>query len=125
MERYIVDKGPDSRVPYHTNWRTENKILWHSPSPPRWRETEADDRNPQHPAATAAAVAASPTKRARMIADAPAGLARVAEDAMAERRENPAAASAAVVARVAKRVAAEDDRNLRGAAAAAKAGAKR
>jgi hypothetical protein len=76
-------------------------------------------------AAIANVAAASPSKRARMILNAPLGLSRVAQEAAEENVQNPAAASAAVVSQVAKREGAAKERNLRGAEAAAKARAKR
>ena len=76
-------------------------------------------------AAIADAAAASLSKRARMIRNAPLGLSRVAQEAAEESVQNPAAASAAVVAKVAKRHGAAKERNLRGAEAAAKARAQR
>ena len=76
-------------------------------------------------AAMAEVEAASPSKRARMLSKAPLGLARVAQEAAQASKHTPAAASASVVATVAKRDAAAEGRNLRGAAAAAKARATR
>jgi len=76
-------------------------------------------------AAIADVVAASPSKRARMIRDAPRGLSRVAQEAAEESVQMPAAASASVVGQVAKRGGAAKERHLRGAEAAAKARAKR
>ena len=72
-------------------------------------------------AAIADVVAASPRKRARMISNAPLGLARVAQEAAEEGTSNIAAASATVVKDVAKRGGAAKERHLRGAEAAAKA----
>jgi len=76
-------------------------------------------------AAIADAVAASPSKRARMIRNAPQGLAGVAQEAAEDNAQQPAAASAKAVSNVAKRESAAKERNLRGAIAAAKARAKR
>jgi hypothetical protein len=73
-------------------------------------------------AAIAAVTAASPNKRARMIANAPLGLSRIARE-VAE--NSAAAASAGVVKQVAKRDEAAKEQNLRGAVAAAKARAQR
>ena len=76
-------------------------------------------------AAIAAVTAASPSKRARMISNAPLGLAQVAQEAAEESVQNPAAASAGVLSKIAKREGPAKIRHLRGAAAAAKARAKR
>ena len=76
-------------------------------------------------AAIAEVVAASPSKRARKIDNAPPGLARVALEAGEESAQNPTAASATVVSKVAKRAAPMKEQHLRGAAAAAKGRAKR
>ncbi len=76
-------------------------------------------------AAVADVAAASPSKRARMISNAPLGLSQVAQEATEESLENPASASDAVVARVAKRDGPAKARHMRGAEAAAKARAKR
>ena len=69
-------------------------------------------------AAIASVVSAPPSKRARMISNAPLGLSQVAREAAQESAQNPAAVSAAFVAKVAKL-------SLRGAVTAAKARAKR
>ena len=66
-------------------------------------------------AAVAEVVAASASKRARMIRNAPLGLTRVMEEAAEESRQNPAVASAAVVSKVAKRGAQCKETFLRGA----------
>jgi len=76
-------------------------------------------------AAVAEVAAASPRKRARMLRNAPPGLSRVAQEAAEEHSRRPVAASAEVVARVSKRDAANKERHLRGAVAAAKARARR
>ena len=76
-------------------------------------------------AAIAEVVAASPSKRARKIDNAPPGLARVAREAGEESARNPTAASATVVSKVAKRDAPIKEQHLRGAAAAAKGRANR
>ncbi len=76
-------------------------------------------------AAVADVAAASPSKRARMISNAPPGLSHVAQEATDESLQNPASASDAVVARVAKRDVPTEARHMRGAEAAAKARAKR
>ena len=76
-------------------------------------------------AAIAEVVAASPSKRARMIDKAPHALGRIIQEVAQESAQNPSAASAAVVASVAKREGQVRDHNLRGAEAAAKARAKR
>ena len=76
-------------------------------------------------AGIAEVMAASPSKRARMVRNAPLGLSRVAQEAAEESEQNPAAASAAVVAKVAKHDGNAKERNLRGAVAAAKARARR
>ena len=76
-------------------------------------------------AAIADAVAASPCKRARMIRNAPLGLAPVAQQVADANARNPVAATAHAVAQVAKRGAKAKTRNLRGADAAAKARGKR
>ena len=70
-------------------------------------------------------VAASPSKRARIIGRAVAGLARVAQDVAAEAERNPAFASATVVAQLAKRDGPAKECHLRGAEAAAKERAQR
>lgn len=76
-------------------------------------------------AAVAGAVAASPSKRARMVSHAPSGLAQIAREVSASAVEHPVTASASAVERAAKRGDREKDRFLRGAAVAAKARAKR
>ena len=76
-------------------------------------------------AAIADAVAASSCKRARMIRNAPLGLAPVAQQVADANARDPVAASAHAVAQVAKREAQAKKRNLRGADAAAKARGKR
>ncbi len=60
-----------------------------------------------------------------MIRNAPLGLAAAAQQVVDESARNPVAASAHAVAHVAKREAHAKERNLRGAAAAAKARGKR
>ncbi len=76
-------------------------------------------------AAIADVAAASPSKRARMISNAPLGLSRVAQEATEESVQHPSSASDAVVARVAKRDAPARARHTRGVEAAAKARTKR
>ena len=76
-------------------------------------------------AAVADVVEASPSKRTRMLDNAPPGLASVAQEAGVEAKHNPPAASADVVSRVAKRAKGFDEQHLRGASAAAKGRAKR
>ena len=76
-------------------------------------------------AAIAEVMSASPGKRARMVGNAPLGLSRVAREAAEESERNPAVASAFVVAKVAKLVGPAKERDLRGAAVAAKARARR
>ena len=76
-------------------------------------------------AAVADVVEASPSKRTRMLDNAPPGLASVAQEAGEEAKHNPPAASADVVSRVAKRAKGFDEQHLRGASAAAKGRAKR
>ena len=76
-------------------------------------------------AAIAEVVAESPSKRARRIAEAPIGLARVARETAQETAQHPTAASAVVVQKVAKRVLPIKERDLRGALAAAKGRAQR
>ena len=76
-------------------------------------------------AAIAEVTAASQNKRARMIAKAPLGLSQIVRDVAEERAQNPAPAPKDIVEKVAKRDEAAKERNLRGAAAAAKARAQR
>ena len=71
-------------------------------------------------AAIAEVATASPSKRARVLRDAPFGLGQVAQEAAEESAQNPSA-----VSQVAKRDKAAKEQNLRGAVAAAKARAKR
>ena len=66
-------------------------------------------------AAVAEVVAASASKRARMIRNAPLGLTQVMEEAAEEGRQNPSAASAFVVTKVAKREKQCKETFLRGA----------
>jgi hypothetical protein len=72
-------------------------------------------------AATADVAAASPSKGARMISNAPLGLSWATEESV----HNPASASDAVVARVATRDGPAMARHMRGAEAASKARATR
>ncbi len=76
-------------------------------------------------AAIADVAVASPSKRARMIRNAPLGLSRVAQEAAEESVNKPAVAADAVVKAVAKRAGPAKERDLRGAAAAAKARGQR
>ncbi len=76
-------------------------------------------------AAIADVAAASPSKQARMIRNAPLGLSRVAQEAADESVQNPAVPSAVVVSQVSKRDGPAKERHLRGAEAAAKARAQR
>ena len=76
-------------------------------------------------AAIAEVLSASPSKRARRIADAPLGLAQVAKEAAEETARNPPVASEKVAKKAQDKAGKQEDRDLHGAKAAADARAKR
>ena len=115
--------GPKKQLHQRPKERRDAGMRRASVSDKKGPETEAAFERKRE-AAVAAAVAAGPSKRARMISEAPLGLAPIAQD-VATASESGVAASARVVAKVAKREEREKHRFLRGAAVAAKARAKR